>query len=91
MNNTGNAVGSTDPRDLMDNAQVLDKLMLSLELSVKDWLGKDRATWTSFESRINAVITSLDVSGFTFPTVVAGLAVTTNGQYFRMPQNHGFV
>lgn len=89
MNNTGNGVGSTDPRDLMDNAQVLDRLINGLLAKYTDRLGRERRTWAGFEAELDAIVSSLDTSNFTYPDVAAGLAATTNGQYFRVPQGAG--
>lgn len=94
MNNTGNAVGSTDPRDLIDNAQVLDGLVNGDAAEVTARTGKVLKSWEGMQSdsdariaEIDSIITSLDSAGvITVPTVAAGLAATTNGQYFREPQ-----
>ncbi|MBP6954446.1 MAG: hypothetical protein KBC45_08475 [Pseudomonas sp.] len=50
--NTGNPVepnGSTDPRDLRDNVQILDKLVNSSDLSWTGRLGKTLKTWAGME------------------------------------------
>ncbi|GHC19522.1 hypothetical protein [Aidingimonas halophila] len=48
--NTGNEIGSTDARDLYDNAQNLDELTNNQsERSHKDRLGNDRKTWWGME------------------------------------------
>jgi lysophospholipase L1-like esterase len=50
--NTGNPVepnGSTDPRDLRDNAQILDKLVNSSDLTWLGRLGKALKTWAGME------------------------------------------
>lgn len=84
MNNTGNAVGSVDPRDLIDNAQVLDNLINGLIEKYTDRLGRDRRSWAGFEAELNGIITSLDSAGvITVPDTASGLAATSNGQYFR--------
>lgn len=44
--NTGNPVGSTDPRDLIDNSRNLDDALNSDELSFQDRLGRSRLTFT---------------------------------------------
>lgn len=97
MNNTGNAVGSTDPRDLIDNAQVLDGLVNGDAAEVTARTGKVLKSWEGMQSdsdariaEIDSIITSLDSAGvITVPTVAAGLAATTNDQYFRVPQGQG--
>ncbi|HAR44678.1 MAG TPA: hypothetical protein DCS05_00490 [Nitrospiraceae bacterium] len=43
--NTGNPLGSTDARDLSDNAQNLDKAVNSSDLTFIDRLGMTRPTW----------------------------------------------
>lgn len=53
--NTGNPVGSTDPRDLYDNAQNLDALVNSTtELSHADRMGVQRKTWHGMEAEFDA-------------------------------------
>ena len=49
MYNTGNPVGSTAPKDLYDNAQVLDKLVIGSDPMVLDRLGKLRYSWAGME------------------------------------------
>lgn len=48
--NTGNNVPSTDPRDLYDNAENLDKLLNGAEPFYADRLGKLRESWAGMES-----------------------------------------
>lgn len=43
--NTGNPIGSTDPRDLYDNAENLDDAVNSSADTFQDRLGKSRLTW----------------------------------------------
>lgn len=53
--NTGNPVGSTDPKDLYDNAQNLDALVNSTtELSHADRLAVQRKTWHGMEVEFDA-------------------------------------
>ncbi|MGP1101960.1 SGNH/GDSL hydrolase family protein [Serratia sp. CY68630] len=47
--NTGNPVGSTDPRDLYDNTQNLDNLLLGDQHSYPDRLNTQRVTWSGIE------------------------------------------
>ncbi len=47
MYNTGNALGSTDARDLYDNAAGLDQAMNSLAQRWTDRFGRSRPTWAS--------------------------------------------
>lgn len=49
--NTGNAVGSTDPRDLYDNAENLDLLSVGDEMEYLDRLGKARKSWAGLEQQ----------------------------------------
>ena len=48
--NTGNAVGSTDPRDLYDNAANFDIAANSMEETFQDRLGRSRLTYKGIES-----------------------------------------
>ncbi|WP_313242870.1 hypothetical protein [Stutzerimonas nitrititolerans] len=48
--NTGNAVGSTDPRDLSDNAKNFDLLSVGTEMEYPDRLGVPRKSWAGFEA-----------------------------------------
>ena len=53
--NTGNPVGpngSADARDLVDNAQVADRLITSAELTVPDRLGVQRRTWAGIQQAV---------------------------------------
>lgn len=43
---TGNPIGSTDPRDLYDNAENLDEAVNSDGDTFQDRMGKSRLTWT---------------------------------------------
>ncbi|MFV5212686.1 right-handed parallel beta-helix repeat-containing protein [Azonexus caeni] len=51
--NTGNAIGSTDARDLYDNAQNLDKAMNSTDPTWIDRFGVARPTFKGAESELN--------------------------------------
>jgi hypothetical protein len=51
--NTGNNVPSTDPRDLYDNAENLDKLVNGVDPFVADRLGKFRESWAGMENTFN--------------------------------------
>lgn len=53
--NTGNPIGSTDPKDLYDNAQNLDALVNSTtDLSHADRLAVQRKTWHGMEVEFDA-------------------------------------
>lgn len=69
--NTRNPVPSTDPRDLDDNATVLDVLLNSTEDFVPDRLGDLRLSWHYVEEAAQALVN---------PNVI-GLASLTSGQY----------
>jgi hypothetical protein len=74
--NTGNAVPSTDPRDLDDNAKVFDELLMSTDASVPDRLGEQRKTWRQMEQ---------DAEGLVSPNVAAlaaAVAAANKGLYF---------
>lgn len=53
MYNTGNPVGSTAPKDLYDNSQVLDKLVVGTDPMVVDRLGNQRYSWAGMEYDFN--------------------------------------
>ncbi|UKL14894.1 putative tail spike protein [Erwinia phage Gungnir39] len=84
--NTGNPLGSSAAKDLYDNAEVLDKLINGAPLSVQGRLGKALKSWSGIETKFDLIVSSLDTASFTFPSEAAGLAGTSNGQYFRVPQ-----
>lgn len=50
--NTGNAVGSTDPRDLYDNAQNLDYFSVGTELDYPDRLGVPRKSLAGLRQQV---------------------------------------
>lgn len=83
MNNTGNALGSVDPRDLQDNAQVLDKLINSDEPSIPSRLNVPLKTWAAIQDGFESIIASLDGDALIKKDAPTGIAETTNGQYFR--------
>lgn len=62
--NTGNPVGSVDPRDLHDNAQNFDKLSVGPEPSYPDRLGVPRKSWAGMEQEF---LQFLADSGFEMP------------------------
>lgn len=53
--NTGNPIGSTDPRDLSDNSQDLDQAMNSTASNWTDRLGNTRKTFRAAENAAQAV------------------------------------
>lgn len=82
LNNTGNSVPSTAVPDFQDNVQVLDSLLNGEAIEVTGRTGKELKSIAYLQS----VLTSLDVGSFTFSDTASGLAGTTSGQYFRVPQ-----
>lgn len=56
MNNTGNALGSSAPEDLQDNAQVLDRLMNGEEAQYPGRLGKLLESWVGVVQKVAAAI-----------------------------------
>lgn len=77
-------VPSNAPRNLKFNAEKMDEAINSKFHEYTDRLGVKRKTWSGIESDLDSIITSLDTASFTFPDVIAGLAGTTDGQYFRV-------
>lgn len=64
--NTGNPVGSTDVRDLYDNAQNLDSLVNGPLTSYADRLGAPRKSWRGLEQDFSAFLAA---SGFELPAL----------------------
>lgn len=64
--NTGNPVGSTDVRDLYDNAQNLDSLVNGPLTSYADRLGAPRKSWRGLEQDFSALLAA---SGFELPAL----------------------
>ena len=56
--NTGNTVGSTDPRDLSDNAENFDRLSVGTELAYPDRLGVQRKSWAGLEQQFSDFMVS---------------------------------
>lgn len=78
--NTGNPVGSSDVKDLFDNAQNLDLLSVGVANAYADRLGKMRKSWAGFEQDF---IQFLLNSGYEIPIpYVAGISVTRPTQTF---------
>lgn len=51
--NTGNPLGSSDPRDLYDNAENLDSLVNGDQPAYNDRMGRSRRSWQSVEDQAN--------------------------------------
>lgn len=88
--NTGNPLGSTDPRDLLDNASNLDDAMNSTSPTFTDRLGVIRDTYAGQEDqfdlaqagRVTEFQNFLTASGFvSLGNYAGGLNFTTYNQY----------
>jgi hypothetical protein len=88
--NTGNPVGSTDPRDLYDNASNFDDGMNTLSPSFTDRKGILRKSWTGMETEFDLAQSGRDTefqqfladSGFvSLGNYAAGLNFTAYNQY----------
>lgn len=76
--NTGNPVGSVDPKDLYDNAQNLDNIVNGSELSYEDRLGVPRRSLAGIDAAAEAVLSGL---GYAPPvTYAAGISLTLTTQ-----------
>ncbi|MFD1690697.1 hypothetical protein ACFSHR_01495 [Azotobacter chroococcum] len=79
--NTGNAIGSNDPRDLFDNAGNLDKLVNGPAQSYPDRLGVSRKSWAGMEADFQAFLLA---SGYQFlGDYAAALTLTARNQIVR--------
>jgi hypothetical protein len=58
--NTLNPLGSTNPKDLYDNASNFDEAMNSLGPAFYDRFNRRRETWAGFETRFNTSISNWD-------------------------------
>tara|TARA_Y100000815_G_scaffold274502_1_gene308813 strand:- start:2230 stop:4131 length:1902 start_codon:yes stop_codon:yes gene_type:complete len=79
--NTGNPVGSTDARDLYDNAQNLDKFSLGQELEYPDRLGVPRKSLAGIRAEVTEALSRLGYQ--VIGDYAAGLVVQNFGQVFR--------
>ncbi|EPG2747212.1 hypothetical protein WJF44_001538, partial [Klebsiella pneumoniae] len=87
---TDNQVPSTDIRDAVYAGAMLDKAMTTTtDMTYEDRLGNEHKTWHAIEQGFDDIVASLDTASFTFPDEESGLAGTTDGQYFRVPQGDG--
>lgn len=82
--NTGNPLGSTDPKDLYDNAQNLDTALNSSDLTWTDRLGNLRPT---FQGAVSDAITATELADGTgasrigYTPAGAGAVATTQEEY----------
>lgn len=72
--NTGNPLGSTDPKDLYDNAQNLDTAINSSELTWVDRLGNIRPT---FQGAVSDAITATELADATGSSRIGHLPAGT--------------
>jgi Pectate lyase superfamily protein len=76
--NTGNALGSTDARDLYDNAQTFDQLTNGTDASYVDRLGVSRRSLAGIEAAADGVLDSI---GYSVPVAyAAGISMTLTSQ-----------
>lgn len=89
---TNNPVGSTDPRDLYDNAQNFDHLLLDQQNLVwPDRLGNPRKTWFGLETMVSEAAGSFGyvlLSGVSF---TSGATVNLNEALLDTSTNEYFV
>lgn len=78
--NTGNAIGSHDPRDLYDNAENLDKFANGAAPNYPDRLGASRKSWKGMEQDFQDFLAA---SGYhDLGAYGAGLNITARNQVF---------
>ncbi|MBV5296660.1 MAG: SGNH/GDSL hydrolase family protein [Rhodoferax sp.] len=76
--NTGNPLGSTDPRDLYDNATNFDNAINSSATTFTDRFGNVRKP-------LKQAMSDIEVAGNMYESTGNGLAGTVSGQYFTVP------
>src|SRR5690554_5990999 len=80
--NTGNPIGSADPRDLYDNAGNLDVLVNSQDKTEHpDRLGVPRKTWHGMERDFDAFLASAGYQDL--GDYAPGIEITARNQYVR--------
>ncbi|MFP8638339.1 glycosyl hydrolase family 28-related protein, partial [Klebsiella michiganensis] len=91
-------LGTTTPEIFLDNVKRADRLVNGPAGTVDDRGGDPLDSWRLIMEQnqtrveqLDDIITSLDTASFTFPDEPAGIAGTTDGQYFRVPQGEGNV
>ena len=91
--NTGNPVepnGSTDPRDLKDNATILDKLVNGSDLSWLGRLGKVLKTWAGMEKDFSDLLLRSGFESVFIPYAAGAIIdratqlVQRNGELYRV-------
>ena len=79
--NTGNPLGSADPRDLYDTASVADNLVHGEEPAYTDRLGKSRKSWAGMEKGFDEFLAN---SGFEIlGDYAGGIEITAYNQVIR--------
>lgn len=79
---TGNPIGSTAAKDLYDNAQNFDLLLLGPLRSYPDRLGVQRSSWAGFQQQFDDFLLN---SGFVFTTpstYAAGITLNERNEVF---------
>lgn len=79
--NTGNPVGSTDARDLYDNAQNFDRFSLGQDLEYPDRLGVPRKSLAGIRAEVTEALSRLGYQ--VLGDYATGLVVQNYGQVFR--------
>jgi len=79
--NTGNPVGSTDARDLHDNAQNLDRFANGDEPEYLDRIGRPRKSLAGIRAEVTEALSNLGYQ--VIGDYAAGLVVQNYGQVFR--------
>lgn len=78
--NTGNPIGSTDPRDLYDNAENFDSAMHTPETTWTDRLGNARPSWAGATGYQVLAEYAAGINVTTYSQVIHD---TTTGEYWR--------
>lgn len=85
--NTGNPLGSTDPRDLYDNSENLDYLVNGEQESYDDRLGNARKSWAGIEEDFQAFLSDSGYVGTgtdgAIQDYASGIELTSYNQIIR--------
>lgn len=86
--NTGNALGSTDPRDLYDNAENLDKLINGAAFTYPDRFGNSRRSWAGMDNDfqdflLNSGYEDVGTYGAGVTLTARNQIVLKDGEYYR--------
>ena len=89
--NTGNPVGSADPRDLYDNAENMDNFINGDEVQYDDRLGRARKSWAGMEKDFADFLANSGYTGTGTGGVIedyaAGIEITAYNQLIRYDGN----